>query len=203
MGRYSYSSKTEADNLKKVEISWLKKYGYLDGWKNGGIEWTHGMGDKSSISIAGSTFHDEPHIQFRYTRTDSAGEKKEFDYKVPLTTTPCWFGGKRYWFICPMSRDGKYCGKRVGVLYMGGDYFACRHCYDLTYNSKNENRGYKYFHLFNTLRVHKKIEELSEQIKRPYYAGQPTKKQRRLDQLYAEAGMSYRAYEGLEKDKML
>ena len=56
MGRWSYSNKTEADYLKKIEIWWLKKYGYLDGWKYGGVTWTYPLsGAESSINITVST----------------------------------------------------------------------------------------------------------------------------------------------------
>ncbi len=32
------------------------------------------------------------------------------------------------------------CWKRVAVHYAAGKYFFCRHCYDLTYSSKQESR---------------------------------------------------------------
>jgi hypothetical protein len=184
MGRWSFSSKQEADYLKKVEIWWLKKHGYLNGWKSGGIEWKSGFSDeKSSVGIEVCTI--ESYVRFFYTQTEENGGKKQFDYKVQLTTTPCNYGGVRYWFICPLSKNGVYCGKRVGVLYKAGDYFGCRHCYELTYSSKNENRRYKNYPLFFWLRSWKKIEELEEKIKRPYYKGKPTRKQRRLEKIEA------------------
>jgi len=183
MGRWSFSNKIEADHLKKVEIWWLKKYGYLNGWKSGGIEWSFGSGDKHSIGIEASVM-DEKYVRFHYTQTDHNGEKKDFNYKVQLATTPCNYGGTRYWFICPLSKNGVYCGRRVGVLYKDGDYFGCRHCYDLTYSSKNENRSYKYYPLFNTLTLEKKIEDLEAKIKRRTYAGRVTKKQRKLNRIY-------------------
>jgi hypothetical protein len=71
----------------------------------------------------------------------------------------------------------------VGVLYKAGDYFGCRHCYNLTYSSKNENRRYRNYPLFFWLKSLKKIEELEEKIKRPYYNGKPTRKQRRLEKI--------------------
>lgn len=182
MGRWSYSNKSEADSLKKVEIWWLKKYGYLDGWKSGSLVWTSGWdGSKSSIGITVSTYHEENYVRFYYTQTDRQdGTKKEFDYKVQLTTSPCNYGSRRYWFTCPLTKSGKYCGRRVGVLYKDGDYFGCRHCYDLTYSSKKENRGYKMYYLFRIMDVETKIEKLREKMKRSFYAGKPTKKFSRL-----------------------
>lgn len=185
MGRYYFSKKQEADYLKKIEIRWLKKQGYLNGWKFGTITWTHGFsGSQSSIDIMVSILDRNGYIRFQYTQTDSNGEKKEFDYRNEFTTTSCNYGGVRYWFICGLWINGVYCGRRVGVLYKAGDYFGCRHCYDLTYSSKNENRRYKNYPLFYMLFGYKKADELRQQIKRPYYAGKPTRKQARLDNVY-------------------
>jgi hypothetical protein len=39
--------------------------------------------------------------------------------------------------------------------------------------------------------MHKKMYELQEKIKNPYYAGKPTKKQQRLYRLYEQASRSY------------
>jgi hypothetical protein len=37
-----------------------------------------------------------------------------------------------------MYSNGQYCGRRVAVLYGLRDYFACRHCYRLAYESQQE-----------------------------------------------------------------
>lgn len=46
-----------------------------------------------------------------------------------VTTTPCNFGGKRHWFVCPS------CKRRVGTLYRLPiqDALFCRKCHNLTY----------------------------------------------------------------------
>lgn len=179
-------AKNEADNLKKVEIWWLKKYGYLDGWKSGGIEWKNNFSDtKSSIGFIVSTGNDENdnYIRFQYTQTENNGEKKEFDYKIPLITTSCHYGGKRYWFKCTWYKNGVYCGRRVGVLYKNGDYFACRHCYDLTYSSKKHNRKYKNYPLFHSLDLITKSELIQQKMKRYFYAGKSTKNLKKIEKI--------------------
>lgn len=193
MGRWHYGTRTEADNVKKIETSFLKKHGYFKGWRSGTITWTQGWSEnKSSVGIEVSTMNDENYLRIHYTQTDNTtGEKKDFDYKIPLATTPCYFGGKRYWFVCPWYRNGIYCGRRVGVLYKDGDYFACRHCYNLTYNSRNQNHRYSFFPLFSIITLEQKIEKLQEQIKTPYYRGKPTRKQRILERLCRQAGIAY------------
>lgn len=189
MGRYYWSKKEEADNLKKIEIWWLKKYDYLCGYKGGAIKWTHPSGTESSVGILVSTFSEDKYLKINYTQTDrDSDEKKDFDYKIPLVTSSCHFGGDRYWFVCPWYKNGQYCGRRVGVLYKSGDYFACRHCYDLTYESRNEYKKYKHYPLFASLDGYTKAEKLDEQIKRRYYAGKPTRKQRKLDKIYSRVG---------------
>ena len=61
------------------------------------------------------------------------------DYPVRLVTTPCRLGGVRWWFICPLTKNGVPCGRRVRKLYLCGKYFGCRHCHDLTYQSSQES----------------------------------------------------------------
>lgn len=184
MGRWSYSNRTEADGLKKVEIWWLKRHGYLNGCKFGGMEWKSGWDDsKSSVGFTVSTYDSGGYIQFRYTQTDQDEQKTEFDYKIPLTTTPCKYGGKRYWFLCPLVKSDNYCGRRIGVLYKAGNYFGCRHCYDLTYSSQKESRGGNLRYLFRLMDVETKIDKIREKMKRSFYAGKPTRKMRRIMRL--------------------
>jgi hypothetical protein len=125
-------SKTEADGIKKISASFLKKNAYFTGWRSGTITWTrNGWGGehKSSVGIEVSTMDGNGYLRIHYTQTDrDTNEKKDFDYKIPLTTTPCRYGGKRYWFICPMSKSGVYCGKRVSTLYKDGDFFCLCLC---------------------------------------------------------------------------
>lgn len=188
MGRYYYNQKQEADSLKKIQTWFLKKYGYFNtSWMSGTITWSNRWSDtKSSVSIRVNISEYENYLQLIYTQTDrDTGEKKDFDYKIPLTTTPCYFGGKRFWFTCIASKSGVYCGRRVAVLYKGGDYFACRHCYDLSYESKNENRRFSDYSLFYVLNSRNKIDELEKTIKRRRYKGKPTRKQKKLNNLYA------------------
>ena len=58
--------------------------------------------------------------------------------RVPITWTPCTLGGRRPWFRCDAYSRGRYCGRRVAMLYSHGELFACRHCHRLTYESQNE-----------------------------------------------------------------
>lgn len=48
---------------------------------------------------------------------------------VAVTTTPCNYGGVRYWWKC------EKCSRRVAVLY-GAGIFVCRHCIGANYKSQ-------------------------------------------------------------------
>lgn len=178
MGRYYYSKKEEADGLHQVSVSFLNKYGYFSSfWKSGTITWSRNGEKTGSIGIQSAINENEQYIKFNYTQTDRfSDEKTDFDYKIPLTTSPCRLGGKRYWFICPWNTNGAYCGRRVGMLYLGDKYFACRHCNNLTYNSRNLSGFSK---AAGQVISEPYLEELRQGIKREYYAGKMTRKYKR------------------------
>lgn len=68
-------------------------------------------------------------------RHRSGGEWQAKEYPVSLDWTPCTYGGRRAWFICPAAG----CGRRVALLYLGSaGIFACRHCYRLAYPVERE-----------------------------------------------------------------
>jgi hypothetical protein len=116
MGRQQ--EKDVAEESKKISIFWLNERNLLGGYRNGTISWTWGedLNTKNSISILTNT--DEGYFELIYTQTNYYGEeKRKMNYRHGLVSTPCNFGGVRYWFICRLSRNGRYCGRRVGVLY--------------------------------------------------------------------------------------
>lgn len=174
-------SKNTADDTKQISTSFLKKHNYFCGWNSGTITWTRsgwGGEHKSSVGIETSTMNEDKYLRIHYTQTDrDTDEKKDFDYKIPLTTTPCRYGGARYWFTCPWHKNGVYCGRRVSKLYKDGDYFACRHCYNLTYESRNRSGIYKSFV------SEPDVEEAWKLVKRTHYRGKTTRKYARYMRL--------------------
>ena len=190
MARYYSDKKEEAEDTKTIQVWFLSKHGYFKGNTYGTITWTRsGMWgeSKSSVSVQSIMSNPDKSIRITYTQTNrDNNEEKNFSYQIPLVTTPCNFGGVRYWFICPWYKSGIYCGRRVGVLYKSGNYFACRHCNELTYHSRNENRRSQWYYFGQILDADHRAEKLAEQIKRPFYAGKPTRKQRQLDKLSSE-----------------
>ena len=62
------------------------------------------------------------------------GEKTDYDYTLSVVDTPCFYGGRRYWFLCPA------CKQRCRILYAAPDclVFGCRLCHNLTYPSQQQ-----------------------------------------------------------------
>lgn len=92
-------------------------------WRNGReskIGWFVGWDDWPALTI--------------YYRWDN---REDVRFSVRLQTTPTQFGGKRWWFTCPLNVDGVACNRRVGTLYLppGAKLFGCRACHRLTYRS--------------------------------------------------------------------
>lgn len=188
MGRYYWSKKTEADGLRRISVFRLKEWGYLkpNQYLFSSISWTNNFsGDENSIGIKVNTHPSSPNINLNYIITRDNEEKVHFDYQIKLITTPCNFGGNRYWFICPLrhTKTNIWCNRKVATLYKAGDWFGCRNCYNLSYSSRNETRCGRLAHLFTPLMTMKKIDDQWKKIKRTHYAGKPTRKYKKLLQL--------------------
>lgn len=98
MGRYYYSGKDEADYLKKISIYFLNQNKYFEtAWHSGDISWSRNGEKTGSITVEYNVDRTEYYLRFIYTQTNNdTGEKKDFNYKVELATTPCHYGGVRY-----------------------------------------------------------------------------------------------------------
>jgi hypothetical protein len=63
--------------------------------------------------------------------------------RIPIAWTPCTLGGRRPWFSCEATFNGRRCCRRVALLYSPGGVFACRHCFGLAYDSQNETPSFR------------------------------------------------------------
>jgi hypothetical protein len=170
MGRRYYGRKATADESADLSIYRLKKRGMLSGQSAQKITWTSSMPGKETTIIMGVYLTDNPFAILMYTVTGRDGNKTDYNYPVSLVTTPCNFGGVRYWFGCPS------CERRVGVLYLapGDVHFRCRHCNNLSYHSRSRSGMELFGH------TSRQIDKLQGEIKRWTWRGRPTRKVRRL-----------------------
>jgi hypothetical protein len=187
MGRYYWDKKDTVEDCTCLSIAKLKEFGLLTGYCCSTLTWTRKLsGRESSIGIVVNVLDEPYYAKVNYTITDrSSGEKTDYDYKIPLVAEPCHFGGVRYWFICPLSRNGVPCGSRVGTLFLasGGKYFGCRHCYNLSYESRNECRLGRFGQIGYLLKAERQYEELYKKTKRWTWSGRPTRKARKIQAL--------------------
>jgi len=186
MKTFSDNFQLEADFLRKLQISFLKKEGYLDYPKTGIIEWRKDN-EVSSIGIESHIDEYHPYLRLLYTQTNDKGNKRSFDYKIFLHRTPCNYGGYRYWFMCPLSRSEMTCGRLSAVLYQAGYYFGCRHCHNLTYRCRKHNTNYSLNYWFRSRKALNKMMALEAEIKSADYGGKITKKRKRLHKIYNQA----------------
>ena len=131
-GRYLRwkGKKATTDAAMRLDIRWLRKSGYLVPGRGNTI--TYSIRGEKTGSI-GCGMVDETQLVLAYRNTGPDGETQDVQELIPLEWTPCNYGGKRPWMRCPG------CGRRVAVLYGVSVYFRCRHCYDLSYQTRQES----------------------------------------------------------------
>ncbi len=117
-------TKRTTDSLKHMDIRWLRLQGYL---VPGTLIYLPLTKKGESMSCVGLRVEENRVILGNLLNS------------IRIFWIRCNYGGKRPWFICP-GYNGRSCGRRVAILYCNGLYFRCRHCFDLTYQSRNESR---------------------------------------------------------------
>jgi hypothetical protein len=121
---YRWDGRTKTCGMLALDIRRMKGLDCLHVGYVGNYNW-YSRGER----IARIRFSvGETSIHLNYSHND-----EPMKYAVSLDRTPCNYGGRRTWFLCPASS----CGRRVVVLY-GGKVFACRKCHDLRYQSQSE-----------------------------------------------------------------
>jgi len=182
-------SKIIREDCKYISIYQLKKWGFLGNkkndtplWSSDTITWTRNFDNKKS-SVDYTIDLSEKTLKLKYRiRNNPEEEWQDVENTYPIVSTPCTYGGIRYWFICSVCNHGVYCGRRVAKLYLGANshYFACRHCYNLSYESRNKNLRGKYGYLTRFFDLEEEIDELWEKTKIRFRKGKPTKNYQKL-----------------------
>jgi hypothetical protein len=146
---YRSGTKDTVESFNHLDVNSLSRKGLLEPGTRGRVSWSKG---EASLGSVGFEVKDGSFVlDYRY-RWNSSEEWEEVRYPVRLSWTPCNFGGSRPWFVCPGVLDGHYCGRRVAKLYDAGKYFLCRHCYDLTYESRKDGQKNRALHKCQRIR---------------------------------------------------
>jgi len=136
---FLHDKKTTVEECRWVDVGRFKREGMLlEGQTWGGSWWWKDNEGKQVASIDVTSCTEWVRLSYTITYTAGDREPEKIAYTVPVVWTPCNFGGRRPWFVCP----GQNCGRRVGKLYFPryalAKYYLCRHCYDLSYESRQK-----------------------------------------------------------------
>jgi hypothetical protein len=159
------------DEVKTVEISFLKKHGYLEPnqIREGIISWSRNGQKTGSISIMVNTKDNISSIELDYKCNN-----EPIKYKVSIIDIPSNLGkGKVNLFQCP--RTHKLCRK----LYLADTYFLHRSAFNgCMYECQTQPK--KIRGLNDALGTYLKAEQYYTQLNKKHfkktYAGKPTKK---------------------------
>lgn len=83
---------------------------------------------------AGSSVPDHLRAVLAYSVKRGLDDKRPITDIIALAQNPHGFAGQRWLFCCPG------CSRRVADLYPYGDYFRCRKCCGIGYQSQRETR---------------------------------------------------------------
>ena len=146
-GRTGWKSK--AENRRSLDVNRLHREGLLKPGRNTGWHWTVGGEKVASIAMQAESGR----LVLTYRIKTDGTNWLDITEHVALSETACPYGGSRPWFLCPGSRNGRWCGRRVGKLYLGHSYFLCRHCQRLSYACQSEDRQYRLIRQVDKRRV--------------------------------------------------
>lgn len=131
---HRWSKKSTTSDYLRLDVRSLQRSGFLKDEQAFCWQWSRNGKQIASINIH---VHNDRAVLW-YKHRDPGCEWQEKQYSVTLERTSCNYGGSRTWFLCP----ARGCGRRVAILY-GGDFYACRHCHQLAYDSQREAPHYR------------------------------------------------------------
>lgn len=118
----------KAEHCRRIDVRRWHRAGVLQPGSVGGWCWSDPETGEQRASIGYAAEADAVRLSFSVNGTPVA-------QRVPILHTACNYGGARPWFGCP------HCGRRVGVLFLAGGRFMCRHCARVAYLSQSEDEG--------------------------------------------------------------
>jgi hypothetical protein len=194
-GRGVWNRKMRVDEVRSIDVLELQHKGvFSKGWS---WSWTTSWSRNGEVvgSVAyrlESGVNGPVGLRFMYTITSNeTGEKKNYNYIIPVVTTLCNYGGKRWWFICPLVVNGRSCRRRCRMVYLppAAEYFGCRECHGLTYESRQRHR-----------------EKFYEGLEQPYKAVVAAQRELarakswdKKEKLFRDLSQAYAAIENFEK----
>jgi hypothetical protein len=173
----------------RLDIAYFKKRAFLSdevGFEiNVGVNFKSAYEDpvKFRVSTAYRVGEHENLLTIEYP-SNRPGQTWETQW-IPIETTPCNYGNERYWFLCPL------CSRRCGILFYLHSRFACLRCNRIHYESQSvylANEKWKRDCVFDGLLDN--FYGKGKKKMRYWYAGKPTRLNKRLTKLCKRFGYS-------------
>lgn len=149
---YRSSGRGTCESQHRLDVRWLARRGFLQPGAYGPVSWTRGGEPSGDIRVFGQAGG----VELRYRVRVGGGDWEPVQQPVGLSWTPCTFGGRRPWFLCPQ------CRRRTAILYAAGRLFLCRGCSGLAYQSQHEGPAGRAM-----LRMQRTREQLGEHDTKP------------------------------------
>jgi hypothetical protein len=148
-GRSSGSGRTTVEMCRSIDINRWHKSGVLTAGWSGGWQWTQDGEKMASIGVRGG--RDQIVLIYRWKQADT--DWQDVVETIRIQWRSCRFGGERPFFECPGVVNGTACRRAVLKLSCAGRYYLCRHCYRLTYGSRNEDQHDRALRRANKIRA--------------------------------------------------
>lgn len=165
-----YTLPTLLDKANKLEISFLRKHGYLNpnNIKSGVIRWSINGKQVAGISATACTITEPPYIELDYSINQTPKR-----YRVTLFNMPSNLGrGVVWYFICPLTE------RRCRKLYFVNGIFCHRTAVEgCLYESQTLSKSLR--DIDKRLRAMLQVETICSELEKKYlkkhYGGKPTK----------------------------
>lgn len=126
MARPWGSGRRTVEQSRCIDISALHHAGYFERPRGGIWKWHDHTGRLTAFVF----FNVEKFVvTLRWPHRGADGKMGVDQQRIRIGWHPCRFGGYRPFFVCSCRRD-------VLSLYAAGSRFACRHCFNLTYATR-------------------------------------------------------------------
>jgi len=131
-GRYRTRNQGAVEAAYRLDMRALRRAGFIrpNATTSGSWGWTCRGQPSGSIGLSiwiGAQGEGEAVLSFSVNGQPSG-------QRVAIVSTPCRYGGRRYYFLCPAS------GRRCEVLCFARGAFACRQAQRLSYHSQSEDQ---------------------------------------------------------------
>lgn len=131
-GRYRTRNRGSVENVLRIDIRQLRRWGYLRPGTRVTGTWRWNRGGEPSGSAGFTVSLTEPEGGWLDLSFTVNGEPRS--PRILIESMPCRLGGRRYYFRCPKT------GRRCEVLCCVAGEFAARQAHRLTYASQSEER---------------------------------------------------------------